>query len=323
MRVLTSWKIDAPVLIVLVLLAAAYLFGVRVLHRRGESWPVHRTVLFLGPGLGGIAVVTMSFLGVYDRTLFWPAAAQLTILHVLTPLLLALGEPVRLVARCLPGRRLAGGGMLKVLGFPMVSGILGLVVTMVVFFSPLFRISLTNEPVHQLVRLLMLAVGCLFVWPMLSEHWLPDWCGYPLRMAFAFVDGLIDAVPGIVVMTAHGLIAGTYYRGLHRTWGPSLHWDQTIGGGLMLTLSEAIAVPFAVALFLRWARSDEDEARRVDRRIATGAGPTAIATGAGPTAIATGAASAAEEPLLQRPWWETDPGPLADRLPLKPTDPSP
>lgn len=301
LRVLTSWKLDGPVLVVLVLLAAAYLYGVRVLRRRGESWPVRRTVLFLGPGLGSIALVTMSFLGVYDRTLFWPVAAQLTVLHILTPLLLALGEPAQLVARCWPGRRLIGGRILRVLAFPMVSGILGLIVTMVVFLSPLFRISLTNEPVQQLVRLMMLAVGCLFMWPMLSERWLPDWCGYPLRMAFGFIDGLVDAVPGIVVMTGHGLIAGSYYRGLHRTWGPSLRWDQTIGGGLMLTLSEAIAIPFAVALFLRWARSDEDEARRVDRR----------------TSVATTGAVSAQQPLLQRPWWETDPGPLSDRMPVR------
>jgi putative copper resistance protein D len=169
---------------------------------------------------------------------------------------------------------------------------------MVVFLSPLFGDALTNEPVQQLVRLMMLATGCLFVWPMLSEELLPTWCGYPLRMAFGFLDGLIDAVPGVIVMTAHGLIAGSYYRGLHRTWGPSLHWDQTIGGGLMLTLSEAIAVPFAVALFLRWAHSDEDEARRVDHRTGSGA-------------------ASADEPLLQRPWWETDPGPLSDRMPAR------
>ena len=43
---------------------------------------------------------------------------------------------------------------------------------------------------------------------------------------------------------------------------------------------------------------DEDEARRVDRRTA----------------------ARADEPLLQRPWWETDPGPLGDRIPSKRTD---
>lgn len=293
-RVLTAWHPDITVIIGLAVLAGAYLAGVRVLHRRGEQWPVRRTVLFVGGGLGSIALVTMSFLGVYDRTLFWPAAAENAILLTLTPLLLALGEPVRLLTRCVPLRR---ARIVDVLAFPLVSAVLCLAVTMALYLTPLFRTSLTDGGVHQAVRLLLVACGCLFCWPMLDEGLLPVWCGYSLRMAFAFVDGLLDAIPGIVVMTGHRLVAGGYYA--HRGWGPSPHWDQTIGGGLMLTFAEAIAIPFAVALFFRWARSDEAGARAVDRRID---------------------AVAAEVPL-QKPWWESDPGPLADRITRHPGEP--
>ena len=300
-RVLTAWRPDVTVIIGLALLATAYLAGVATLHRRGEEWPVRRTVLFLGAGLGSVALVTMSFLGVYDRTLFWPAAAENAVLLTLTPLLLALGEPIRLLTRCLPLRR---GRIVDVLAFPLVSAVLCLAVTMALYLTPMFRASLTHGGVHQSVRLLLVACGCLFCWPMLDEGLLPVWCGYSLRMAFAFVDGLLDAIPGIVVMTGHHLVAGDYYAGLHRAWGPSPRWDQTIGGGLMLTFAEAIAVPFAVALFFRWARADEAGARAVDRRIE-----------------ATTADAALQKPLEQ-PWWERDPGPLADRFPNRRRDES-
>jgi putative copper resistance protein D len=285
---------------------------------------------------------------VYDRTLFWPAAAQNAVLLTLTPLLLALGEPAQLLSRALPAHWLHRSRVMSVLSFPMVSALLGVAATLVLYLSPLFRLSLTNNVVHQLVWLMLVALGCLFCWPMLSDQLLPDWCGYPMRMAFGFVDGLLDAIPGIIVMTGHGLIAGGYYAGLHRGWGPSLHWDQTIGGGLMLTIAEATAVPFAVALFFRWARADEANARRGDLLLAGGGsarapigGDSAASGSAGGSAGDAGARSGVgaagdagagvgwaggagadggaaravepDEPLLQRPWWESDPGPLADR----------
>ena len=282
-RLLTDWHPDAVVLVVLVLLAVGYGIGVR---RRREHWPVSRSVLFL-LGLLSIAVVTMSALGVYDRVLFWPVAVQNTVLLTLTPLLLGLGEPLAL----LPRRPSWGGPVTRLLAFPLVGALLCLTVTLVLYLTPLFRLSLTNDAVHQLVRLLLVAVGCLFCWPLMSERSVPG--GYPLRMVFAFVDGLLDAIPGIIVMTGNGLVAGGYYGELHRGWGPTPRWDQTIGGGLMLTIAEATAIPLLVALFLRWARADERQARAGDGQRAQ-------------AAEVLGA-------LTTKPWWEVDPGPLADR----------
>jgi putative copper resistance protein D len=254
----TAWQLDLPVLVALLVAAGLY-------FRTGRRDA--RPASFMLVGLAGIAVVTMGPLGAYDRTLFWPAAAENALLLTLIPLLLGLGG----LAPPIP----------RLLAFPPVGAVLCLVVTMALYFTPLFRLSLTNGVVHELVRLLLVAVGCLFCWPLLAEQG----GSYPMRMVYAFVDGLLDAIPGIVVMTGHTLIAAAYYRGLHRGFGPSLRWDQTIGGGLMLTIAEATAIPLLAALFVRWARSE-----------------TAPAPLPRP-----------DEELLQRPWWETDPGPLKDR----------
>jgi putative copper resistance protein D len=253
----TAWQLDLPVLIALVAVAGFYFRTRR---------PQVRPSAFLVGGLAGIAVVTMGPLGAYDRTLFWPAAAENALLLTLIPLLLGLGG----LAPRIP----------RLLAFPPVGAVLCLAVTMALYFTPLFRLSLTNGVVHQLVRLLLIAVGCLFCWPLLGERG-----SYPMRMVYAFLDGLLDAIPGIVVMTGHTLIAAAYYRNLHRDFGPSLRWDQTIGGGLMLTLAEATAIPLLAALFVRWARSETTPAPLPQP----------------------------DEELLQRPWWETDPGPLKDR----------
>ena len=82
---------DAPA--VLGVLAAGTLY---VRAARGRGWPPGRTTAFLA-GLATILVVTCSPLAVYDTTFFWVRAVQTVTLLMITPLLLALGAPIRLL----------------------------------------------------------------------------------------------------------------------------------------------------------------------------------------------------------------------------------
>jgi putative copper resistance protein D len=229
---------------------------------------------------------------------------QNTVLLGVSPLLLAMGEPLELARRTLPERSLRRldaslrSPVARVIAFPLVGALIGVVTLLVLYLSPLYRLTLTSELAHHLVWLVLLLVGTAFFVPELDhgEELLPQWCGYGLRVGFSFVDGLLDAVPGVVIMTMHGTIAASFYAALHRTWGPSPHWDQTIGGGLMFTLTEAVALPLLVVLFVRWVREDERSGRAADQR------------------LDLAAASAGDEAASStRPWWETDPGPLAQR----------
>ena len=75
---------------------------------------------------------------------------------------------------------------------------------------------------------MLLLTGTLVVLPLLSTELLPAWCTHPVRAFLAFVDGLIDAVPGILVMTTPQLLtvgvgaAGlTHRRGARRRCGTS------------------------------------------------------------------------------------------------------
>ena len=63
---------------------------------------------FLGGGLGSAVLATMSALGAYDTVLFSVHVVQHMILTMVTPLFLALGAPVTLALRTLPGRPRAG-----------------------------------------------------------------------------------------------------------------------------------------------------------------------------------------------------------------------
>ncbi|PJN36042.1 hypothetical protein CG747_35045 [Streptomyces sp. CB02959] len=326
-RLLDSWRLDPYALVLILVLGGLYAWGVVRLARRGERWPVARVVAFAGLGLGAIAVATMSGLAVYDHELFWPAAVQNIVLDLIAPLGLALGDPLALALKALPQERWAArrlraavsGRVVRFLTFPLVSTVLVLSSELAIYFTPYFPTALRHGPLHELMYLQLLVVGSLFVLPMLTrEELLPSWCSHPVRALLVLLDGLVDAVPGIVVMTSGTLIAGGWYASRHQPWDPSLQQDQMIGGGLMLTIAELVGLPFLIAVFAEWVRDERRRTRalddRLDREMAVAA--AAPAQSAAPAAPARSAAApaAAPEPELTRPWWETDQGEVGERF---------
>ncbi|MGW1800912.1 cytochrome c oxidase assembly protein [Streptomyces sp. NPDC001984] len=308
-RLLSSWQWDVPALLLVVLLGALYGWGVLRLRRRGERWPVPRVAAFALLGLGTLVVATMSALAVYDRVLFWPAAVQNVLLDLIAPLGLALGDPLRLAVRALPERaagraqRVMTGRLMRLLTFPLVSTALVLTTELTVYFTPYFETALANDWLHEVMYVHLLLAGSLFVMPVLTrEEALPGWCTHPVRAALVFLDGIIDAVPGIVVMTHGTLIAGAWYRDHAPSWAPDVLHDQQLGGGAMISIAELVALPFLLAILVQWARTERAETAALDRRLEAELVPAASA--AGP----------AQGPDLVRPWWETENSEVAQRI---------
>ena len=312
---LTSWVADPVGIVLSVLLAAGYLTGLVRLRRRGHRWSVPRTLAFALLGLGTLVYATCGVLATYRGTLFWVAAAQATVLSAITPLGLALGDPVTLAAHSLGDRgsaRLLGvlrGRAARVLMFPLFSSVIAVGTLVAVFFTPWLEDSVASAGVRELLYLVLLGTGALFVLPLLGEEMLPAWCTHPVRALFAFVDGLADAIPGILVMTAPTLLAPGVPGYMNRGWGPSPAWDQKLGGGAMLGVAESVGLPFLAAVLVGWVRADTAEARAVDAELDArereSRSEPVPAGGAGATAGQ--AADRGQQPARDRPWWETDP----------------
>ncbi|WP_055492188.1 cytochrome c oxidase assembly protein [Streptomyces sp. TP-A0356] len=313
-RLLSSWQLDVPALLLVLVLGSLYGWGVLRLRRRGEPWSPARTAAFTLLGLGALVVATMSGLAVYDHVLFWPAAVQNILLDLVAPLGLALGDPLRLAVRALPERasgrlrRTMTGRLVRVLTFPLVSTALVLATELTVYFTPYFATALRVGWLHELMYLHLLAAGSLFVVPVLThEQALPAWCTHPVRAALVFLDGIVDAVPGVVVMTHGTLIAGAWYLHHAPSWAPDVHQDQQLGGGAMLGIAELVALPFLLAILVQWARHERLQSAALDRRLETElvpAAPRPQSPGPGPL----------EAPDLVRPWWETEQSDVADRI---------
>ncbi|MGW3284836.1 cytochrome c oxidase assembly protein [Streptomyces sp. NPDC001002] len=304
-RLLSSWRLDVPALLLVVLLGGLYAAAVLRLTRRGERWPVARTAAFALLGLGTLTAATMSGLAVYDRVLFWPAAVQNVLLDLVAPLGLALGDPLGLALRALPEgpagrlRRAMTGRVVRLLTFPLVSTALVLATELTVYFTPYFATALRYGPLHDLMYLHLLLAGCLFVVPVLTgEEALPGWCTHPVRAALVFLDGIVDAVPGVVVMTHGTLIAGAWYLHHAPPWAPDVHHDQQIGGGAMISIAELVALPFLLAILVQWARTERARNVVLDRRLDTDLVPVAQSAG----------------PDMVRPWWETEDSEVARRV---------
>jgi cytochrome c oxidase assembly factor CtaG len=330
-QLLGSWQLDPYALVLVVLFGGLYAAGVLRLARRGERWPVGRTLAFAGLGLGAIVVATMSGLAVYDHELFWPAAVQNMVLDLIAPLGLALGDPLSLALSALAKegrgarrlRRVMSGRAVRFLTFPLVSTVVVLSSELGVYFTPYFPTALRHAAVHELLYLQLMVTGSLFVLPMLTrETLLPSWCSHPVRALLVFLDGLVDAIPGVVVMTSGTLVAGTWYTAHHRPWDPSLQQDQMIGGGLMLTIAELVGLPFLIAVFAEWVRVERLRTAvldaRLDRELVN---PTAVPAAPGGTGTATASgdttaleAGAAVDADQMRLWWETDQGIVGERF---------
>ena len=125
-RVFTSWTLDVPVLVAVLLAGGLYLAGVRRVRRAGGGWPAVPHGRLLPGGLGVLVIATMSFLGVYQGVLFYIRSVQTILLLLVVPLFTALGRPVTLVTAALPrcGRRLEAvihSRPARILTFPAIT----------------------------------------------------------------------------------------------------------------------------------------------------------------------------------------------------------
>lgn len=310
---LTSWRFDGTSVLLVVAAAAGYVAAVRRVRRGGNAWSPLRTTAFLG-GLALVVASTCSFVGVYERQLFWVFTLQVCLLLLVAPLLLGVGAPVALVTAA-RGRGPAGEGtdsagrqprLLRVLGAPGVGPLLLILVTVLVFFSPLLEAALRHPPLLHAVQLVLLAVGLVMALPVTDDGMGLSSLGYATLIGLGFFEFLLDGIPGIALRLHGGVLAAAYWSSLHRGWGPGPLADQHLAGGMLWFFGEAGDLPFLVVAMLAWIRADAREARRIDRELdlAEAAGVPAAAAGAVPDDAHD--APGVRPPELERPWWETD-----------------
>ena len=276
-RALTDWGLDPIPFVVAVWAVGLYALGVSVLRRRGDRWPVGRTLAFVGLGMGSFVLATLSGLGRYDTTLLSVHMVQHMLLSMVVPLALALGAPVTLALRTLPPapRRwllaVLHSRVAKVLAFPPLAVALYVASPWALYFSPWYDASLASSYVHEVMHIHLVLVGTLFFWPLMGVDPVPGRVSHPFRVLLTLMTLPFHAFLGVTIMGQTTLIGAEHYLALREgpmgSWLPPALDDQHLAGGILWASGDLIGVLFFGVLFTQWVRSSMKEAAREDRRL--------------------------------------------------------
>jgi cytochrome c oxidase assembly factor CtaG/putative copper export protein len=278
-RLLTEVYPDGLFFLLATAMVVLYLAGVRRLSRRGDRWPVTRTLAWLG-GVLVLCVSTLSGLMTYGMTMLSVHMTQHMIEAMAVPPLLVLGAPVTLALRAIrpaprgqtgPRELLAaalGSRVLRVLTHPLVAFTIFVTAAPMVYFSGLFPYAMYHHTGHLLMSLHFILGGYLFYEVIIGLDPLPRRPPHVARLVMVLAAAGFHAFFGVALMQASRLIAGDWYAELSGdiAWLPDTLADQRIAGQITWGLGELPALLVLLVLLYQWAKSDEREAARRDRR---------------------------------------------------------
>ncbi|MFD9701720.1 cytochrome c oxidase assembly protein [Lentzea sp. NPDC059081] len=274
-ELLLGWRFDLVLGLGAVVLAVAYVVGVRVLRRRGDSWPIGRTAAWL-LGCAVVLVVTSSGIGRYASAMFSTHMVAHMSLTMLAPVLLVLGGPITLALRVLPvGPRQWVTALLhcraaRLVAHPALAATVFVGSYYVLYFSGLFGAAMRFHWAHQLMNVHFLVSGYVFFWLVTGVDRAPRPLPHLARLGLLFAVMPFHAFFGVILMNMQTVIAENFYRTLRLSWLPDLLTDQRLGGGIAWATGEIPVLVVVLALLHQWARADRREAVRFDRATDTG-----------------------------------------------------
>ncbi|MFD8568896.1 cytochrome c oxidase assembly protein [Streptomyces sp. NPDC059639] len=271
-----QWSADPFFLVGCLLALALYGWGLVRLLRRGDAWPVGRTISFV-VGVLTIGLVMCTKLNDYGMVMFSVHMVQHMVISMLSPILLLMGAPVTLALRALPvaskrgskGPRelllmLLHSRYMKIITHPAFTIPLFIASLYVLYFTPLFDFLMGSQVGHLAMMVHFLAVGVVFFWPIMGVDPGPHRPGYVMRMLELFAGMPFHAFFGIALMMASTTMVGTF-ENPPASLGLDPMSDQTAAGGIAWAFSEVPSVLVLLALLFQWKKSEERQARRKDR----------------------------------------------------------
>ncbi|CAM5713349.1 hypothetical protein STAFG_6528 [Streptomyces afghaniensis 772] len=270
-----EWSADPFFLVACLAGLALYGWGVVRLLRRGDKWPVGRTVAYV---IGVLSIVLMmcTRLNDYGMVMFSVHMVQHMVISMVSPILILLGAPITLALRALPtaGRSRKGprelllmflhSRYMRIITHPAFTIPLFIASLYGLYFTPLFDTLMGSKAGHIGMMVHFLAVGLVFFWPIMGVDPGPHRPGYLMRMLELFAGMPFHAFFGIALMMASEPMVETF-KNPPASLGIEALSDQNAAGGIAWAFSEIPSVLVLVALLFQWYASDQRQARREDR----------------------------------------------------------
>ena len=105
--------------------------------------------------------------------------------------------------------------------------------------------------------------GYLFVMSLTGIDPIPYRMPYAGRLVTLIVTMAMHAFFGIAIMSQSGLMVAEWFGAMGRTWGATPMEDQYVGGGIAWSIGEIPTVITAIVVAIQWSRSDEKQQRRI------------------------------------------------------------
>lgn len=276
-RLFFEYEADGLILGTLIFITALYIRGVVALARRGDRWPVGRTVSF-AIGISLLDYATSGGLGLYAVFSFQYHMIAHMVISMIAPIAIVLGAPITLALRTLPIGRTSNERGLRGLAVSALHSRYSKVIThpivalaifdgslFALYFTPLFGELMSSHFGHLLMTGHFVLAGCLFFYVIIGVDPNPRPVHHLARIVILLAAMSIHAFFSVALMSAENLIDNGYYQLLDRPWATDLLADQKLGAAIGWAMGEIPIVVALVAAFIQWLRADRREARRADK----------------------------------------------------------
>ncbi|QDO87325.1 cytochrome C oxidase assembly protein [Ornithinimicrobium ciconiae] len=276
-KLFTAWEPMWLFLIPSLLAVGLYLVAVRRLHRRGDAWPLRRSVLWV-IGWAIFIYATCGAPGMYGKVMFSMHMVMHMALMMAVPIFLVPAAPVTLALRALKARTDKTLGprelILAIVHSRWAAFFVNPVVAAVMFFGSLiafyytawFEWSLSTHSGHVVMVVHFLLTGYAFVWALAGTDPGPPKWPAPLRLMVLIGTLAAHAFFGLALMTGNWLLAPTFFKTIDMPGVDDLLADQQLAGMIAWGIGELPTVVLAMMVTLDWLRSDNREAKRHDRK---------------------------------------------------------
>ncbi|MFM8620651.1 MAG: cytochrome c oxidase assembly protein [Candidatus Nanopelagicaceae bacterium] len=275
-----EYQPDALTLALLILAALLYFKGIRIMRKRGDKWPVGRSLSFFS----GILVINYAIngaIGVYAHFGFSYHMIEHMILGMIAPIFIVLGAPITLALRTLPlGRdeeeegprniliRFLHSKYAKLLTNPVVALLIFDGSLFILYFTGLFGTLMGSHLGHQFMNLHFLLAGILFFHVIVGVDPNPNRPPNVVRLVILLAAMSIHAFFSIALMSATTVLDGGYYTTIGNPMNLNLLENQYVGGSIGWAMGEFPILIALTAAFIQWMREDRRETERIDRKAA-------------------------------------------------------
>ena len=250
----TGWGFDPAAAIVIALTGGLYVQGVRRLAAtKDRRWSPARSSAMAG-ALAAAVVATQSGVGRYEGERLWVHMIQHVLLGMVVPLLVVLSAPLTLALQTArPAtrrglRRALRSRPAHVLSHPLVGWCLFGGSLVALYLTPVLDVAARVPLVHLAVHAHVVAVGTLFLAPLVGIDPLPVRLPHAARLLALLAAVPFHAVIGLAMTSAGAPIAPDAY--------PSLD-DQRTAAALFWGFGEIFTLVAAAVVVRQWWAAEQ------------------------------------------------------------------